>query len=51
MTQAPQPERNPLKYMEVALADAQATVRANDTKAQIVGIGYVFSINIVVAVS
>jgi hypothetical protein len=40
-----------LKYMELALSDAQATVRAYDTKAQIVGIGYVFSINIVVAVS
>jgi hypothetical protein len=30
-----------------ALAEAQATVRAYDTKAQIVGVGYVFSLGIV----
>ena len=34
-------------YLEIALADAQATVRAYDTKAQIVGIGYTFALNIV----
>lgn len=34
-------------FLEIALADAQATVRAYDTKAQIVGIGYTFALNIV----
>lgn len=51
MARVLQPERDPLKYLAIALADAQATVRAYDTKAQILGIGYVFSINIVVAVA
>jgi hypothetical protein len=33
-----------------ALAEAQATVRAYDTKAQIVGVGYLFAMNLVVLV-
>lgn len=37
-------------YLELTLAEAQATVRAYDTKAQIVGIGYTFAINIVARV-
>lgn len=40
-----------LKYLEVALAEAQATVRAYDTKAQIIGIGYTFALNIVASVA
>ena len=53
---APMPEPDTkrsasLHYLEIALADAQATVRAYDTNAQIVGIGYTFAINIVAAVS
>lgn len=39
----------PLKYLQLALEEAQATVRAYDTKAQIVGIGYTFALNIVAA--
>ena len=39
-----------LKYLQLALEEAQATVRAYDTKAQIVGIGYTFALNIVAAV-
>ena len=38
------------KYLQLALEEAQATVRAYDTKAQIVGIGYTFALNIVAAV-
>jgi hypothetical protein len=34
-----------------ALGEAQATVRAYDTKAQIVGVGYIFSLGIVSQVS
>ena len=34
-------------YLEKALEEAQATVRGYDTKAQIVGIGYTFALNIV----
>jgi len=40
-----------LKYLELALAEVQATVRAYDTKAQIVGVGYTFAINIVASVA
>lgn len=36
-----------LRFLELTLAEAQATVRGYDTKAQIVGIGYTFAINIV----
>lgn len=36
-----------LKYLGLALEEAQATVRAYDAKAQIVGIGYTFALNIV----
>jgi hypothetical protein len=35
------------QYLQVSLEEAQATVRAYDTKAQIVGIGYTFALNIV----
>ncbi len=34
-------------YLEKALEEAQMTVRSYDTKAQIVGIGYTFALNIV----
>ncbi|QFS83263.1 hypothetical protein FIU97_10530 [Roseivivax sp. THAF40] len=40
-----------LHFLELTLAEAQATVRAYDTKAQIVGIGYTFTLNIVARVS
>ncbi|MEW9918998.1 hypothetical protein AB2B41_05260 [Marimonas sp. MJW-29] len=36
-----------LRFLELTLAEAQATVRGYDTKAQIVGIGYTFALNIV----
>ncbi|KIN61570.1 hypothetical protein Z945_2562 [Sulfitobacter noctilucae] len=36
-----------LRFLELTLAEAQATVRSYDTKAQIVGIGYTFALNIV----
>ena len=38
------------KFLLISLEEAQATVRAYDTKAQIVGIGYTFALNIVAAV-
>lgn len=38
------------QYFQIALEEAQATVRGYDTKAQIVGIGYTFTLNIVAAV-
>lgn len=44
------PSDNALKYLQLTLEEAQATVRAYDTKAQIVGIGYTFALNIVAAV-
>ncbi len=47
-----EPDRDQsLHFLELTLAEAQATVRAYDTKAQIVGIGYTFTLNIVAAVS
>lgn len=33
--------------LQTSLAEAQATVRSYDTKAQIVGVGYIFALNIV----
>ena len=36
-----------LRFLELTLSEAQATVRGYDTKAQIVGIGYTFALNIV----
>lgn len=36
-----------LELLQSALAEAQATVRAYDTKAQIVGIGYIFALGII----
>jgi hypothetical protein len=40
-----------LRFLELTLNEAQATVRGYDTKAQIVGIGYTFALNIVANVS
>ena len=37
----------PLGLLNEALAEAQTTVRAYDTKAQIVGVGYAFALGIV----
>lgn len=36
-----------IDLLQSALAEAQATVRAYDTKAQIVGIGYIFALGII----
>lgn len=38
-------------FLELTLSEAQATVRGYDTKAQIVGIGYTFALNIVASAS
>ncbi|AXI45134.1 hypothetical protein C1J03_03230 [Sulfitobacter sp. SK012] len=46
----PSTRADDLKFLQVALEEAQATVRAYDTKAQIVGIGYTFALNIVAVV-
>jgi hypothetical protein len=46
----PDPNDATLNYLQLSLEEAQATVRAYDTKAQIVGIGYTFALNIVAAV-
>ena len=40
-------KEKPLEMLQSALAEAQATVRAYDTKAQIVGIGYIFALGII----
>lgn len=40
-------EEQSLSLLRDALTEAQATVRAYDTKAQIVGVGYVFALGIV----
>ncbi|WP_176250657.1 MULTISPECIES: hypothetical protein [unclassified Sulfitobacter] len=48
MSTVPQPDlAMQRQYLLVSLEEAQATVRAYDTKAQIVGIGYTFALNIV----
>jgi len=36
-----------IKIVQEALAEAQQTVRAYDTKAQIVGVGYIFALGVV----
>lgn len=41
------PDTDALRFLELTLSEAQATVRGYDTKAQIVGIGYTFALNIV----
>ncbi len=39
-----------LSLLKDSLKDAQDTVRAYDTKAQIVGVGYIFSLNVITQV-
>ena len=51
MSDLPPEQLRSLKYLEVALAEAQVTVRAYDTKAQIIGVGYTFALNIVASVA
>ncbi len=41
------PRADSIAVLKDALAEAQMTVRAYDTKAQIVGVGYIFALNIV----
>lgn len=43
----PDTDARSLAILRDALAEAQATVRAYDTKAQIVGVGYIFALGIV----
>lgn len=38
-----------VKLLRESLAEAQVTVRAYDTKAQIVGVGYIFALNVIFA--
>lgn len=40
-------DRDTLSFLVLSLKEAQDTVRAYDTKAQIVGVGYIFAINII----
>ena len=40
-------DKNNIELVRLALAEAQATVRGYDTKAQIVGIGYLFALNVI----
>ncbi len=44
-------QSEPLNLLRDALMEAQATVRAYDTKAQIVGLGYAFALGIVAGTS
>jgi len=41
-------DKNTLSFLMASLKEAQDTVRAYDTKAQIVGVGYIFAINIII---
>lgn len=36
-----------IELMKMALSECQSTVKAYDTKAQIVGVGYIFALNII----
>ena len=40
-------KRDQIELVKEALAEAQQTVRAYDTKAQIVGVGYIFALGVV----
>lgn len=40
-------EKQSISLLRDSLAEAQMTVRAYDTKAQIVGVGYIFALGIV----
>ena len=40
-----------LEFMKLALLETQTTVRGYDTKAQIVGVGYIFALNIIFTVA
>ncbi len=41
-------DKDTLPFLMAALKEVQDTVRAYDTKAQIVGVGYIFAINIII---
>ncbi len=41
-------EKNTLPFLMASLKEVQDTVRAYDTKAQIVGVGYIFAIGIII---
>ncbi len=40
-------DKNTLPFLMASLQEVQDTVRAYDTKAQIVGVGYIFAIGII----
>ncbi len=42
-------DKNTLPFLMASLKEAQDTVRAYDTKAQIVGVGYIFAIGIIIS--
>ncbi len=41
-------DKNTLPFLMASLKEVQDTVRAYDTKAQIVGVGYIFAIGIII---
>ncbi len=41
-------DKNTLPFLMASLQEVQVTVRAYDTKAQIVGVGYIFAIDIII---
>jgi len=41
-------DKNTLAFLMASLKEVQDTVRAYDTKAQIVGVGYIFAIGIII---
>ncbi len=41
-------DKNTLPFLMASLKEVQGTVRAYDTKAQIVGVGYIFAIGIII---
>ena len=47
----PETDAQTLAILRDSLAEAQMTVRAYDTKAQIVGVGYIFALGIVMQIS
>ncbi len=49
-TQQSSSESEQLSFLMSALEEAQSSIRAFDTKAQIVGIGYIFTVGIITSI-
>jgi len=49
-TQESSSESDQITFLMSALEEAQSSIRAFDTKAQIVGIGYIFTVGIITSI-